>query len=145
MQTFNLSEMADAAEKASGPGGEFITPPDGTKLDVKVKYVSVNETKEGLPAWWCVLTTPDGDMQLPIRFGNADWQNKRAFNNLRALGITDFSNIDPELTAKLMVDKEAVITVKWGKNTTGGDPWANHTLEAKSIDIPLFEADDEDY
>lgn len=144
MKTFNLSDMVTKADNyEDSSDSEFFVPEDGAEYEATIRYASTKEAKNGLPSWWIILTTEDGDFPLYMGLNpDHDFINKRTFNNLRAAGVTSFDNLNPEHAAQVIEGASVRVKVKWGKPKKKGDePFANHILSPLVEDIP--EPDDD--
>lgn len=146
MRTFNLTDILTEAENAEDNSREdFIVPEDGKVYpEATIVHSQWRLDDAGRPSWWIIIKTEDGSFPLALRFTTVDFANKRTFSNLRAVGVNDFQNLDPEVVNELLKGSQVRVKVKWGKNKTGGDPWANHTLHPVERDIPEPPVDDED-
>ena len=142
MQTFNLTNLA---EEADNQNGDF-KPEDGAFYEgARIKHAQWSIDKNGNPSWFVVVETVDGSFPVPLRFGSLSFANKRVFDSLRAVGYTDFANLNPEVATEMMKNAIVNVKVKWGKNKKNpDDPWANHVLSAPVEDIPEKEEWDED-
>lgn len=147
MKKFNLGGLYEEAQKSeSGEREEFIVPEHNKFYDsATVVHSQWRMEDDGMPSFWIILKTEDGSFPLTIKFGKHDFANKRSFANLRALGITDFENLDPDVAVEVMKGSEVGVKVVWGKNKGGGDPWANHTLHPVERNIPEPTEEEDDF
>ena len=142
MKTFNLRDMANEAESNKG---DFVPEDNAFYPEATVKHASWRVDKNGKPSWYVIVDTPDGSFPVPLNFGSMSFANKRVFDSIRAVGYTDFDNLDPEVVCAMFKTAKVAVKVKWGKNKTNpDDPWANHYFLPVQRDIPEPEMDDDD-
>jgi hypothetical protein len=145
-KVFNLTELVDEANEIVDRDDLYI-PIHGDVHDVEIKFVEPTEENYfKLPEWWCIMEDKDAEVSFGFRiqFTGMDFVNKLTINNLKVLGVTDFSDINVDVVAAQLLGQKVTVKVKWGKNKKDPAwPYQNHTLVAEVLDIPAMDEDED--